>query len=93
MFVIYVTAFSKTLYPLLSTGSTQEERKSFRHDWNVVDWDVKTSTQTSNENGVRLRLPLGKYSAYVFATLPISTLSVLILSFAGARSQSELGAL
>ena len=32
---------SKTLYPLLSTGSTKENRKMFRDDWENVDWDVK----------------------------------------------------
>ena len=32
---------SKTFYPLLSTGSTQEDRKSSRHDLKIVEWDVK----------------------------------------------------
>ena len=34
-------SFSKILYPLLSTGSTQEDRKTFGHDLKIVDWDVK----------------------------------------------------
>ena len=32
---------SKTLYPLLNTGSTQEDSKTFRHDRKRVGWDVK----------------------------------------------------
>ena len=32
---------SKTFYPLISTGSTQEDRKSSRHDIKIVEWDVK----------------------------------------------------
>ena len=31
-------SFSKTLYPLLSTGSTQE---TSQHDRKFVDWDIK----------------------------------------------------
>ena len=33
---------SKTLYPLLINGSTQEDRKTFRHDskFAVIDWGV-----------------------------------------------------
>ena len=34
-------SLSKTLFVLLSTGSTQEDRKSSRHGWKFVDWDVK----------------------------------------------------
>ena len=26
---------------LVYTGSTQEDRKMSRHDWKIVDWDVK----------------------------------------------------
>ena len=36
-----IVSMSKTLYPLLSIGSTQEDRKSSRHDLKLVDWDVK----------------------------------------------------
>ena len=36
-----VVSFGKTLYPLLSTGSTQEYRKMSWHYWKIVDWDVK----------------------------------------------------
>ena len=32
---------SKTLHPLLSTGSTQEDRKSLQHGRKIVDWEVK----------------------------------------------------
>ena len=28
-------------YSLLSTGSTQEDRKSSQHDWKIIDWDMK----------------------------------------------------
>ena len=34
-------SLSNTLYPLLSTGSTQEDRKMSQHDWKIVDCDVK----------------------------------------------------
>ena len=30
-----VVSLSKTLYPLLSTGSTQEDRKASQHDWDL----------------------------------------------------------
>ena len=35
--------FDKTFFLLLSTGSTQEDRKLSRHDskLEIVDWDVK----------------------------------------------------
>ena len=36
-----IVSLSKTHYPLLKTGSTQEDRKSSWHDWKIVDWDVK----------------------------------------------------
>ena len=34
-----IVALSKTLYPLLSTGSTQEDPP--RHNRKIVDWDVQ----------------------------------------------------
>ena len=34
-------SFSKTLYPLLSVGSTEEDLKTSRHDGKIVDWTVK----------------------------------------------------
>ena len=34
-----VVSLSKTLYPLLSTGSIQEDKSP--HDWKIADWDVK----------------------------------------------------
>ena len=37
----------ETLYPLLGTGSTQEDRKSTRHDWKIVDWDAPTQNTTT----------------------------------------------
>ena len=33
-----IVFLSKTLYPLLSTGPTQE---MVLHYWKIVDWDVK----------------------------------------------------
>ena len=36
-------SLSKTLYPLLSTGSTQEDQS--RHDWKSLDWDLKNRNQ------------------------------------------------
>ena len=33
----------KTLFPLLSTGSTQKELS--RYDWKIVDWDVKNQNK------------------------------------------------
>ena len=36
-------SFSKTRYPLLSVGSTQETLS--RHDWKFVDCDVKTQNK------------------------------------------------
>ena len=38
---VTVVSLSKTLYPLLNTGSTQEDRKLSRHDCKIVDLDVK----------------------------------------------------
>ena len=35
----YIVSLSKTLYPLLSTGSSQEDPS--RHNRKIVDWDVK----------------------------------------------------
>ena len=32
---------SKILYPLLSTGLTQEDRKLSQYDGMIVDWDLK----------------------------------------------------
>ena len=32
-----VVSFSKTLYPLLSTGSIQEDWELSRHDWKIDD--------------------------------------------------------
>ena len=41
-------SLSKTLYPLLSTGSTQEDPS--QHNWKIVDWDVKNQNkQTVDE--------------------------------------------
>ena len=38
---------SKTFYPLNSFGSTQEDRKSSRHDLKIVEWDVKHQNKTN----------------------------------------------
>ena len=39
-----VVSLIKTLHPLLSTGSTQEDRKISRHDLKIVDLEVKHQT-------------------------------------------------
>ena len=39
-------SLSKTLYTLLSTGSTQEDLA--RHDLKTVDWDVKNQNNQTN---------------------------------------------
>ena len=39
-------SWSKTLYPLLSTGSTQED--PYRHDCQNVDFGCKESNQTKS---------------------------------------------
>ena len=36
-------SLSKTLYPQISIGSTQENPSW--HDWKIVDWDVKNQTK------------------------------------------------
>ena len=36
-----IVSLSKILYPLLSTGSTQKDRKTSQLDRKIVDWDVK----------------------------------------------------
>ena len=41
-------SLSKTLYPLLSTGSTQEDLS--RHNWKTVDWDVKNQHKQILDN-------------------------------------------
>ena len=41
-----VVSLSKTLYPLLSTGSTHEDPS--RHDRKIVDLDVKNQTKRTN---------------------------------------------
>ena len=38
-------SLSKTLYPPLSTGSSQEDLS--RHDLKIVNWDVKNQTKRS----------------------------------------------
>ena len=38
-----VLSLSKTLFPLLSTGLTQEN--PFRHDGKTIDWNVKNQTK------------------------------------------------
>ena len=40
-----VVSLSKKHYPLLSTASTQEDRKSSRHDWKIIDWNIKQESK------------------------------------------------
>ena len=44
-----VVYLSKSLYSMLSTGSTQEGRKSSQHDWKIVDWDTKHQHKQTNQ--------------------------------------------
>ena len=46
-----VVSLSRTHLSLLSTGSTQEDPS--RHNWKIVDWDVKNQT---NKNGFTKKL-------------------------------------
>ena len=59
----------KTLYPLLSTGSTLEDRKSSQYDWKIVDGDSK---QTKNENITLfvVFLPKGNDKIHMFVVWP-----------------------
>ena len=41
-----IVSLSKTLYPLLSIDSTQEDPS--RHNWKIVDWDVKNRQKQTN---------------------------------------------
>ena len=34
-------SLSKTLHPLLSTVSTQEDGKMLRHDRKIIDWGIR----------------------------------------------------
>ena len=40
-------SLSKMYYPLLSTGSIQEDRTSPQHDRKSVDWDLKHQNKMS----------------------------------------------
>ena len=65
-----VVFLSKTLYPLLCTGSTQED--PFRGDRKIVDWDVKNQNiQTIN---------LGVIATFlVYCKSPISQHQILAI--------------
>ena len=45
----YVVSLIKTLYPQLSTDSTQEDRKSSRHVWKIVDRDFNHQNRQTKE--------------------------------------------
>ena len=51
----FVVSLSKTLYPLLSAGSTQEEPS--RHDWKIVAWYVKNQNRPKNPKQVMNSIP------------------------------------
>ena len=42
-------SLNMTLYPLLSTGLTQEDRKSSRQYLKIVDWDAKPQHEQNQE--------------------------------------------
>ena len=46
-----VVSLSKTLYPLLSTGSTQEDLSLY--NWKIVDWNIKSQTKQKNEADIQ----------------------------------------
>ena len=46
-----VVSLSKTLYPLLSTGSTQEDGISSGHDLILFGWDIKHQNKQTNMIG------------------------------------------
>ena len=48
----YVVFLSKTLYPLLRAYSNQED--SSRHDWKIVDWDLKNQSDTDKKKPIEL---------------------------------------
>ena len=43
-------SLSMTLYPMLNTGSTQEDQS--RYDRKIVDWDVKNQNKQTNNTDV-----------------------------------------
>ena len=45
-------SLSKTLYPLLNTGSTQEDPD--RYDCKCVDWDIKNQNFHANQTSLCL---------------------------------------
>ena len=44
----YIVSLSKTLYPLRSTGSAQEDPS--QHDSKSVDWDVKNQIKQTKKS-------------------------------------------
>ena len=52
--MLCLVSLSKTLYPLLSTGSIQEDRKSFQHDRKIIHWDVKYQRKETNKTAYAL---------------------------------------
>ena len=52
---LYVVSLSKVLYPLLCTGSTQEDLS--QNDWKIVDWDVENQNKQF-ESETRRKNPL-----------------------------------
>ena len=49
---VTVLSLGKTLYLLLNTDVTQEDRKLSLHDRKTVDWDVKHQNKQRNYNYV-----------------------------------------
>ena len=53
-------SLSKTLYPLLSTGLTQEDRETSGHYLKIVDWNIMhqhESNQNNSEKSHDMRFP------------------------------------
>ena len=51
----------KTLYPLLSTGLTHEDRTLSRHDWKTVNWGIKHKRICDNPSENRTGIPTGSH--------------------------------
>ena len=61
---VTVVSLSKTLYPLLSTGSTQEGRKLSWHDWKIVHWDKEH--QSKQEIHILVKLWIDSHDNFIY---------------------------
>ena len=81
-------SLSKTLYPLLSIGSTQEHLS--RYDRKTVDWDVKNKKYICNlSEPVHEILVLMTYVSYVSREASALTLQSLCCSHTQRKELDE----